>query len=60
MDAIDLTNLLPDLHARRDDLVARNVCGICGKPPTFTGEYQISGTCEPCFDDLFPTEDDSE
>lgn len=44
---------------------ARGLCVICGQEPTFYSEagrreYQISGTCEPCFDRMFeePAEDE--
>lgn len=39
------------------EALRKNVCVQCGKEPTFyspagANEYQISGLCEPCFDDL--------
>lgn len=44
---------------------AAGVCVQCKKPPTFSTaagarEYHITGICEPCWDKMFPEEDDDE
>lgn len=41
---------------------AEGVCVNCKKPPTFYSdagrrEYDISGVCEPCFDEMFAEEE---
>ena len=41
----------------------QGICIDCKQPPTFhteagRREYQISGICEPCFDKLFPEEEE--
>ena len=60
-----MMNFLQQVHARRDAAVAKGVCAICGGIPDLSthteagkAEYRISATCEPCFDAMFPPEDD--
>lgn len=41
----------------------QGVCVKCGKPPIFyteagRREWRISAVCEPCFDAMFPEEDE--
>ncbi len=50
---------------KREGAAAREqgVCVLCKETATFTTdagrrEYQISGTCEPCFDILFPDDEE--
>lgn len=49
----------------KEDALAQNICIQCKRVPTFSSdagrrEYQISGVCEPCFDAMFPEEEDDE
>ncbi len=42
---------------------AQRICISCKQPPTFSTdagrrEYQITAVCEPCFDKMFPPEED--
>lgn len=39
------------------EAITKNICINCKKPPTFYSdagkrEYQITGLCEPCFDEI--------
>ena len=58
-------NYLQMIHAQRDAAVASGLCASCNTAPDFTthseagkAEWNISGTCEPCFDKMFAGDDE--
>ena len=41
----------------KEEAISKNICINCKQPPVFNTllgqkEYQISGLCEPCFDEI--------
>ena len=51
-------NFAKDLYGMTtQEAIDKDICIQCKKPPTFHSdagrkEYQITGLCEPCFDDI--------
>jgi hypothetical protein len=64
---MSLQEFMKPFNQKKEKAKEQGLCVICGKPAldncyseAGVREYQISGTCEKCFDEMFQEEDDDE